>query len=116
MRYEAEASADEKGIPTGFPKKETVENFVEANPLLLGVPKEIKAFFHKNSRIYRVIADSIRRKHLKIYPEFDEPEIKVGELGVDKLIITRDEVPNYDAIWTLTKRNLKLIDEEALEM
>ncbi len=111
MKYEAEALKNEKGIPVGFPKKETGENFVEANPLLPRVPKEIKAFFHRNSRIYRVIADSIRRKHLKIYPEFDEPEIKVGDLVVDKLIITRDEVPNYDAIWALTKRNLKLIKD-----
>lgn len=110
--YESELIKDSQGLPAGFPKPVILpENFYEGKQFLPFVPTLVKKFLHQNSALYLVIANSVKTKKLLIYPEIGKIEIIPGNPLKDKLITTRDKVENYEALWAITKRNLKWIVE-----
>ena len=108
--YESELIRDAEGQPKMFREPPDLNTTMyETNQFLPFIPKSVKSFFHQNSHLYLVLANSIKNKKLMLYPEIGQAIIKPGIPGNDKLIVTRDNVENYDDLWTLTKSNLRLI-------
>lgn len=110
--YEPELVRDDQGLPLKFRKLDNqLANNYQAKPTLPFLPLAVKKFFHENSRIYLVIADSLKEHRLILYPEIIENTVVPGNKGRDKLIATRDSVEAYDDLWKLAKQNLTLIGD-----
>lgn len=120
LNYDAQAIKGEGAIPIGFPKIEFKDEGEPKDKLLPFLPKEFKKFMRVNVRLYQVVGDSIRSKELRIYPEIGNTHVTVGDPISDRLLLTRDDVKDFNNLWTLTERNLdlikKLLDENKIAL
>lgn len=109
LTYESQAQKDENGIPSSFARIEFKDEGEPKNKLLPFLPKDLKKFLRSNLKLYQVIADSIRSKSFRLYPEIGNVTITVGDPISDRLLLTRDNVSKFDTLWNLTERNFALI-------
>lgn len=108
--YEPEVIKDEKDIPVGF--RVAKDATFSAKPENKNLVLSIKKFLHENSAFYLFVANSVKVKKIKLYPEIGDNTVIPGNIGTDKLITTREpSTEGYDGLWNFTKRNLKLIND-----
>lgn len=111
--YEPEAIKDDQGMVVGFRVGQDATASAQTQvkkSFLVSMSDSIKKFFHSHSAFYLMVANSVKVGKLKLYPEIGDTTVKPYDMGSDKLITTREPAPQgYSDLWTLTKRNLKLI-------